>query len=33
MSNELNLAHFDPLRDVYGYHFLTQAVFCVEINQ
>ena len=30
MSNELNLAHFDPLRDVYGYHFLTQAVFCVE---
>ena len=30
MSNELNLAHFDPLRDVYGYHFLTQAVSCVE---
>ena len=30
MSNEPNLAHFDPLRDVYGYHFLTQAVFCVE---
>ena len=33
MSNELNLAHFDPLREVYGYHFLTQAAFCVEINQ
>ena len=33
MSNEPNLAHFDPLRDDYGYNFLTQAVFCVEINQ